>query len=257
MRYPQNPQPSLVNIALSVEQGEFVSLVGPSGCGKTTLLKLCAGLLTPSAGIIEHEGRPGAARPGSYGIVFQTPALLPWRTISDNVILPLQVLRRKKHSDEARAESLLEMVGLGGLRSRYPSELSGGMQQRVSLARALIHDPDLLFMDEPFGALDAITRETLDNELQGIHQAQRKTVVFVTHNIQEAAYLSDRVVVMSANPGRIAAEVPVHIPRPRSFTDPRAREALLGIELLVREALDRASSDQSDAGQASVVRGEQ
>ncbi|WP_174263684.1 ABC transporter ATP-binding protein [Hyphomicrobium sp. CS1BSMeth3] len=215
---PNGPQfLALTPVDAEVREGEFVSLVGPSGCGKTTLLKMCSGLMSLSGGKIVH-GRTGQkVQPGSYGFVFQVPALLPWLTVFNNVLLPARILGLPIKEAKDRAALLLDMVGLGNAHQKRPSELSGGMQQRVSLARALLHDPDLLFMDEPFGALDAMTRADLNMELQRLHMSQGKTVLFVTHDIEEATLLSDRILVMSANPGRIVADIPVKLPRPRGL----------------------------------------
>ncbi|HYF20345.1 MAG TPA: ABC transporter ATP-binding protein [Ramlibacter sp.] len=198
--------------------GEFCVIVGPSGCGKSTLLKVLAGLVQPTGG----EGRVGTEPMGrvrdDIGFVFQSATLLPWLNILGNVLLPLRVQGRKdKHLWEAKARELLQVVGLGDFADRYPSELSGGMQQRVGMARALVHDPALLLMDEPFGALDALTRETMNAELQRIWLLQRKSVVFVTHSISEAVFLADRVIVMSARPGRVLADLRIDLPRPRDL----------------------------------------
>jgi NitT/TauT family transport system ATP-binding protein len=198
--------------------GEFCVIVGPSGCGKSTLLKVLAGLVQPTGG----EGRVGTEPMGrprdDIGFVFQSATLLPWLSILGNVLLPLRVQGRKdKHLWEAKARELLQVVGLGEFADRYPSELSGGMQQRVGMARALVHDPALLLMDEPFGALDALTRESMNAELQRIWLLQKKSVVFVTHSISEAVFLADRVIVMSARPGRVLAEIRIDLPRPRDL----------------------------------------
>jgi NitT/TauT family transport system ATP-binding protein len=208
---------ALQDIGLSLGQGEFTSILGPSGCGKTTLLKIAAGLVRPSAGDVLHGGRPSDGPYEGLGLVFQTPVLLPWLTVMDNVLLPVRVLKRTVQAYHERAFELLKMTGLAGFDSRYPRELSGGMQQRVALVRAIIHDPKLLVMDEPFGALDALTRETMNIELQALWLATGKSVLFVTHSIPEAVFLSDRIVVMSARPGRIASVLKVDAPRPRTF----------------------------------------
>jgi NitT/TauT family transport system ATP-binding protein len=208
---------ALQDIGLSLEQGEFVCILGPSGCGKTTLLKIAAGLMRPSEGQVLHQGRPSAGPYEGLGLVFQTPVLLPWLTVLDNVLLPVRVLKRPVRDYRCRAFELLKMTGLAGFESRYPRELSGGMQQRVALVRAIIHDPKLLVMDEPFGALDALTRETMNAELQALWLATGKSVLFVTHSILESVFLSDRIVVMSARPGRIVSVVKVDAPRPRTY----------------------------------------
>jgi NitT/TauT family transport system ATP-binding protein len=206
-------------VDLTIGAGEFVSLVGPSGCGKTTLMKVCAGLLEATEGRIDYQGSGRPLRPGDGGIVFQTASLLPWRTILENITLPADILKLDRTKASARARELLRLTGLVGVETKYPGELSGGMQQRASICRALLHDPEVLFMDEPFGALDAMTREDLNMLLQEVHMQENKTVLFITHSIQEAVLLSDRVVVMSPGPGRIVANLEVPIPRPRSFDD--------------------------------------
>jgi NitT/TauT family transport system ATP-binding protein len=207
---------ALEAVRFDIAQGEFVSIVGPSGCGKTTLLRMVAGLLSPTSGRVfvgDHEiTQP---RP-DVGIVFQQALLLPWLSVTRNVLLPVDVQGRRMSDYRARGQALIEMVGLSGFERRLPNELSGGMQQRVALARALVHDPGILLMDEPFAALDAMTREAMNVELQRIWAADRKTVLFVTHGIPEAVFLSDRVVVMTARPGRVAEIVPVPFERPRS-----------------------------------------
>lgn len=214
---------ALLPVTAKLHSGEFASLLGPSGCGKTTLLKMAAGLLKPTSGSITlADGQP--VKPGSYGFVFQSAALLPWRTAFDNVMLPATVLGLPKDSSKRRALELLEIVGLSHAVHKRPHELSGGMQQRVSIARALLHDPTLLFMDEPFGALDAMTREELNLELQRIHLNYAKSVLFVTHDIEEAVLLSDRILVMSSGPGRLIKEIQVRLERPRSLDVKREPE---------------------------------
>jgi NitT/TauT family transport system ATP-binding protein len=208
---------ALGGISLRVDHGEFVTIVGQSGCGKTTLLKILAGLLVRSGGAVTLRGEPVDGPRRDIGVVFQDPVLLPWRTVLDNVMLPVDVLKLDRAQYGKRASELIELVGLGGFGDKYPHELSGGMRQRVSLARALVHDPSLLLMDEPFGALDAMTREFMNLELLRIWQEAKKTVVFITHSIPEAVFLADRVVVMSARPGRITEIVRVDLPRPRDL----------------------------------------
>ena len=208
---------ALGGLSLDVADGEFVTIVGQSGCGKTTFLKILAGLLARSSGEVALRGRAVDGPSRDIGIVFQDPVLLPWRTVLDNVMLPVQVLRLDWEASRKRALGLIELVGLGGFEDKYPHELSGGMRQRVALARALVHDPSLLLMDEPFGALDAMTREFMNLELLRIWREARKTVVFITHSIPEAVFLADRVVVMSARPGRITEIVSVDLPRPRDL----------------------------------------
>jgi len=208
---------ALEGIDVSLRQGEFVSILGPSGCGKTTLLRIAAGLVVPSSGQVIHGGQPANGPYEGLGLVFQSPVLLPWLSVLDNVLLPVRVLKRPVKQYRARAHELLAMTGLTGFEGRYPWELSGGMQQRVALARAVIHDPKLLMMDEPFGALDALTRETMNAELQALWLATGKSVMFVTHSIVESVFLSDRILVMSPRPGRIIREVSVDAPRPRTY----------------------------------------
>lgn len=208
---------ALDNVSFRVDEREFVAIVGPSGCGKTTLLKILAGLLAASSGRATLRGTPIAGPRKDIGVVFQSPVLFPWRSVLDNVLLPVDVQHLGREQKKARALALLQLVGLEGFERRYPWELSGGMQQRVSITRALIHDPAILLMDEPFGALDAMTRETMNVELQRIWLESHKTVVFITHSIAEAVFLADRVLVMTARPGRIVEDVRVEIPRPRPF----------------------------------------
>jgi NitT/TauT family transport system ATP-binding protein len=208
---------ALRHVDLSVDQGEFVAVVGRSGCGKSTLLRLIAGLLRPTAGRILVDDSPVAGPRRDVALMFQRPALLPWRTVLDNVMLPAEVFGWPRRQLRREAGELLDKVGLAGFEKRAPHELSGGMQQRVALCRALIQRPRLLLMDEPFSALDALTREELAVELQRIHMQLRTTVLFVTHAISEAVLLADRVVVLSARPGQVRKVVDVDIPRPRSL----------------------------------------
>src|SRR6058998_1683156 len=208
---------ALADVTLDVADGEFVTIVGPSGCGKTTLLRILGGLLSASSGSVELLGRRVSGPSRNVGMVFQDPVLLPWRTVLENVMLPVAVLRLDRRTHHRRALDLLGLVGLAGFEDKYPHELSGGMRQRVSLARALVHDPALLLMDEPFGALDAMTREAMNLELQRIWSETGKTVLFITHSIPEAVFLGDRVLVMSERPGTIAAMYDVKLPRPRSL----------------------------------------
>jgi NitT/TauT family transport system ATP-binding protein len=206
---------ALDDISLSVREREFVTVVGPSGCGKTTLLKILAGLVPASAGTVSVDGRPVAAPRRDIGIVFQNPVLLPWRTVMENVLLPAEVQGIPLGAARRRARDLLKMVGLADFEDKYPMELSGGMQQRAAISRALVSDPRLLLMDEPFGALDAMTREQMNLDLQRIWRESGKTVLLITHSIPEAVFLGDRVVVMTPRPGRIARVVEVAMPRPR------------------------------------------
>ncbi len=208
---------ALHDVSLDVAPNRFVCIVGPSGCGKSTLLRLVAGLIQPTRGRVSVAGEAVATPREDTGFVFQKPTLLPWATVLDNVLMPLKLMGRPVEGARGRAMELLHMVGLEGFESRLPGELSGGMQQRVGICRALIHDPQILLMDEPFGALDALTREEMTLELLQIWNDRRKTILFVTHSISEAVMLADQVVVMSARPGRIVDVLDVNIPRPRSF----------------------------------------
>ncbi|SPP92928.1 ABC transporter ATP-binding protein [Bradyrhizobium vignae] len=202
-------------VTASIHEGEFVSILGPSGCGKSTLMMMLTGLLAASEGVVRYRGRRIEGPQADFGVVFQDSILFPWRTVIQNVRLPAEV-RGIARSDQAlRAKQLIELVGLGGFETKYPKELSGGMQQRVAIARALMLDPKLILMDEPFGALDAMTREQMNLELQRISLATRATVIFVTHSISEAVFLSDRVFVMSGRPSTVRAIVPIDMPRPR------------------------------------------
>lgn len=208
----QQPLEALAEVDLDVEEGEFMALVGPSGCGKTTLLRLVAGLVSPTTGEIVLTGRRG----GRVGFVFQSGALMPWRTVRENIRLPLEVGGRRPDDREQRIAELVELVGLAGFEGSYPRELSGGMKQRVALARVLADDPDLLLLDEPFASLDAFSRDRMNEELQRIWMARPMTVMMVTHSIQEATFLADKVVVLSHRPGRVRGIFDVPFPRPRS-----------------------------------------
>jgi len=207
---------AIQDVTFDVYQGEFITLVGPSGCGKTTLLKIISGLLTKTDGDLVFSSEGDFIPTRDVGMVFQRPVLLKWRSIVNNVLLPIDILRLDRETYYPKAMGLLEFVGLKGFEQNYPSELSGGMQQRASISRALIHDPQLLFMDEPFGALDALTRDRMNLELLRIWQETRKTILFVTHGIQEAVFLADRVIVLSARPARMVATLEVNLPRPRT-----------------------------------------
>jgi NitT/TauT family transport system ATP-binding protein len=208
---------ALRGIDLEVREGEFVAIVGRSGCGKSTLLRIVAGLLGPSTGRVVVDGTPVDKPRQDIAMLFQRPALLPWRSVLDNVLLPVEMFGWKRSAHRNRALTLLEMVGLGGFEKRLPHELSGGMQQRVALCRSLIGQPRVMLMDEPFSALDALTREELSVELQRIHMELTATTLFVTHSIDEAVLLADRVVVLSPRPGQVQKVVEVNIPRPRSL----------------------------------------
>jgi NitT/TauT family transport system ATP-binding protein len=208
---------ALTDVSLSVARGEFVTVIGRSGCGKSTLLSMIAGLLAPTTGSISIDGTPVTSPRRDVAMVFQQPALLPWRSVEANVMLPAEIFGLPRADFRARASQLLQTMGLDGFRKQLPHELSGGMQQRVSLCRALLQNPSVMLMDEPFSALDALTREELAVELQRIHLDLGTTIVFVTHSIQEAVLLADRVVVLSDRPGRVREIVEIEIPRPRSF----------------------------------------
>jgi len=206
---------ALDDVSLSIAPGEFVSVLGPSGCGKSTLLRCVAGLEIPSAGSITVNGTPVDGPPAGLGMVFQRDALLDWRNVAENLMLPIDFRRGDRAAARERAAALLALTGLTGFEKAYPAQLSGGMRQRVAICRALVDDPVLLLMDEPFGALDALTRDQMNIELQKMWLAEHKTVLFVTHSISEAIFLGDRVVVFTPRPGRIADIVQVELPRPR------------------------------------------
>jgi len=233
-----SPVHALANIDLDIGEGEFVSLIGPSGCGKTTLMRVIADLEPISAGEVLVNGvSPHAARLArSYGYVFQAPALFPWRTVLGNVTLPLQIQGKPRAEAKAIAMEHLERVGLKGFEGKYPWQLSGGMQQRVSIARALSFEPKILMMDEPFGALDEITRDRLNEQLQQLWQRERRTVVFVTHSIAEAVYLSTKIVVMSPRPGRIVKVIDSPLPDARHL-GLRDTSDFMALAHEVREAL--------------------
>lgn len=229
---------ALRDVNLKIKQGEFISIIGPSGCGKSTLLRLVADLIQPTEGLVKVNGKtPRQARlDRDYGMVFQAPTLYEWRTVQKNVELPLEVMKAKDGKWSERAQTMLKMVGLGDFAKHYPWQLSGGMQQRVSIARALVFDPALILMDEPFGALDEFTRERMNLELLDIWRETHKTVIFVTHSISEAVFLSNRVVVMTPRPGKIAAVVDIDLPYPRNF-DTRESERFFELVTQVRETL--------------------
>ena len=250
--YPQNGGlvKALVNVSFQVQDGEFLALVGPSGCGKSTILRILGGLLTPDEGEVLMDGTPVSRPRPEIGFVFQSANLMPWRTVLDNIALPLHVLGATAagagaHQGMARAAArhearrLSDLVGLQGFEQAYPRQLSGGMQQRVVLARALIHRPRLLLLDEPFGALDALTRERMNFELLRMWQLRRATVILVTHSINEAVFLADRVVVMGPRPGHIVATIPIPLSRPRSM-DLLSDEHFGRLALAVRRAIDQA-----------------
>jgi NitT/TauT family transport system ATP-binding protein len=213
-----NEVTALTGVSLDIQKGEFISLLGPSGCGKTTLLRIVADLLKSTSGevLIEGNSPEMARRNRKYGMVFQSPVLYEWRTVRKNIELPLELMKVKKEDRKARADKMLDLVGLTKFADHYPHQLSGGMQQRVGIARALAIRPEILLMDEPFSALDEFTREKLHEDLLRIWSKTNKTVLFVTHNIAEAVFLSDRVCVLSPHPGRLSAVVDITLPRPRT-----------------------------------------
>lgn len=234
---------ALQDIDLTIESGEFVSLIGPSGCGKSTLLRLVGDLLPPTTGTVTVNGKPApqARLDQDYGIVFQAPVLYEWRSVSKNVQLPLELRGVAKAEREQQAREMLGLVELNGFENHYPWQLSGGMQQRASIARALATKPALLLMDEPFGALDEMTRERMNTELQTIWQQTGTTIVFVTHSISEAVFMSSKVVVMSARPGRITQTIPIDLPIPRHRDDP----AYFTLVNHVRTALRQAEGEST------------
>jgi NitT/TauT family transport system ATP-binding protein len=249
---------ALERVDLSIRSGEFISLIGPSGCGKSTLLRLIGDLTSPSQGTIEVNGKPArqARRDRDYGMVFQAPILMDWRTVAKNIELPLEIMGWKAADRAARSAELLKLVELEGFEGRHPWQLSGGMQQRVAIARALAFAPKLLLMDEPFGALDEMTRERMNLELMQIWARTQTTVVFVTHSIPEAVFLSTRVVVMSARPGRISKVVEVDLPQPRTV-DTRETERYFELVTEVREALrQRGGVAATEPAAADRIRAE-
>lgn len=226
--YPNGVE-ALRRFTLEVKRGEFVAVVGPSGCGKSTLLRALAGLIAPSAGEVRLDGQPVTRPSHQVGMLFQEPALLPWRTVEKNISLPFELGNTKQTvvdpaTLQARIASLIELVGLNGFERAYPRELSGGMAQRAALARALVTEPPILLLDEPFGALDALTRETLTAALEDIWRASGTTGVLVTHSIPEAVFLADRIIVSTPRPGRVAGVINVPLPRPRSWEMERLPE---------------------------------
>ncbi len=234
---------ALEGIDLDIRAGEFVSLIGPSGCGKSTLLRIIGDLIAPTRGTVVVNGKPAerARRDRDYGMVFQAPVLFEWRTVEDNVKLPLEIQGADGAKRTRRAKEMLDLVELGDFLGHYPYQLSGGMQQRVAIARALAFEPAILLMDEPFGALDEMTRERMNSEVLRIWERTGTTIVFVTHSIPEAVFLSSRVVVMSARPGRITKVIDVDLPRPRN-EDTRETRRYFELVTAVREALRRRAS---------------
>ncbi len=236
---------ALENIDLEVARGEFVSLIGPSGCGKSTLLRIIGDIIEPTEGDLTVNGKPArrARLDRDYGIVFQAPVLYDWRTVVKNIALPLEMLGWDRAKRAARVKDMVELVELSGFEKHHPWQLSGGMQQRVSIARALSFSPALLLMDEPFGALDEMTRERLNLELLRIWADTGSTVIFVTHSISEAVFLSTRVVVMSPRPGRVASVVPVDLPQPRTAVT-REQPRFFELVTRVRESLHAVGADE-------------
>jgi NitT/TauT family transport system ATP-binding protein len=226
---------ALEDVSFDVDQGEFVTLVGPSGCGKSTLLRLIAGLQPATAGEIQVDGRT-VEGPIRVGIVFQTPVLMPWMSVVANILLPAEILKLDRDAARVDARELIQFLGLSGFEQAYPFELSGGMQSRVAIGRALIHSPKLLLMDEPFGALDAFTRETMGMELLRLWEKYRKTVIFVTHDITEAVFLADKVVLMTSRPGRVHRVMTIELERPRTAAT-RSTPAFAQYTYELRQAL--------------------
>jgi NitT/TauT family transport system ATP-binding protein len=243
-RGDQPPTTALEGISLDIARGEFVSIIGPSGCGKSTLLRIIGDLTGPSRGAVVVNGKPAAQarRDRDYGMVFQAPVLFEWRTVEDNVKLPLEIMGASAERRTERAAEMLQLVELGDFLKHYPWQLSGGMQQRVAIARALAFEPAILLMDEPFGALDEMTRERMNSEVLRIWEQTGTTVVFVTHSIPEAVFLSSRVVVMSPRPGRITKVIDVDLPRPRN-EDTRESRRYFELVTEVREALRHREGD--------------
>jgi NitT/TauT family transport system ATP-binding protein len=235
---------ALRDVNLGIKPGEFVALLGPSGCGKSSLLRILCGLTEPTEGEVLFGGHPAVGAARRVGLVPQAATLMPWLKVVDNVLLPAKVLRLPRNEAKDRAYQLLEMTGLAGFEKKYPRQLSGGMQQRVSIARALLHDPELLLMDEPFAALDALNRERLSVELQSIWMATGKTVCFVTHSIGEAVFLADRIVVMSARPGRIIQEFTVDRARPRALDE--AQEETEKLTATIRSVLEGDAAKEKE-----------
>ena len=241
----QNQTIALQDVSLDIQPGEFISLIGPSGCGKSTLLRVVGDLIQPSTGTIMVNGKPAhqARLDRDYGMVFQSPVLFEWRSVQANVELPLEVLKINKAEREKRASDMLALVELSKFTNHYPWQLSGGMQQRVAIARALAFKPAILLMDEPFGALDEITRERMNDELLNIWARTKTTIIFVTHSIPEAVFLSTRIVVMSPRPGRITKLIDIDLPQPRNI-ETRESKRFFELATEVREALRSGESER-------------
>lgn len=239
----RGPIPAIRDLSFSIRKGEFVSILGPSGCGKSTLLRIVSGLLRPTSGkVVLADAEVKAPRP-DVGIVFQQPTLLPWKTVLENVLVPIRAMRMPIAEYKDRAHDLLRLVGLGDFVNHYPYELSGGMQQRVGIARGLIHDPAMLLMDEPFAALDAMSREFMMDELQQIWMTTGKSVLFITHSIPEAVYLSDRVLTLSQRPGRVIDDLKIDLPRVRDVET--MGQSMFGEYATHLRALFKSSTTQS------------
>jgi NitT/TauT family transport system ATP-binding protein len=252
LRFPGQDQPVLDGVDLRVPRGEFITVVGASGSGKTTLLRAIHGLLRATAGEVWADGEPVRGPSRSRGFVFQADSLLPWRTVVDNVAYPLELRGVGRRERRAAALELLELTGLTAAAEKFPRQISGGMRQRANLARALVADPEILLMDEPFAALDAQTREILQEELLSIWEQRQKTVVFVTHQLDEAVYLADRVVVLSANPGRVKQVVPIDLPRPRTldvkYTSAFAETVNVLWQLIKDDVVQHAQEEKEQVG---------
>ncbi|MGE7414085.1 ABC transporter ATP-binding protein [Methylobacterium tarhaniae] len=248
----QGPVRAVASASLEIGRGEFVSLLGPSGCGKSTLLMMIAGLETPTGGTIELDGSPVIRPRRDIGIIFQDATLLPWKTTIENVLFPIRILKLPLAPYRERARELLAMVGLGGFENHKPSQLSGGMRQRVAICRALIHDPAILLMDEPFSALDAITRDQMNEALSEIMDKTAKTVIFVTHSIREAAFLSDRVVVMGGRPSHVVLDERMPFGRPRRLAieeNPEFGRVVRHLRLTIEQAHGTAPTGRSAGGE--------
>ena len=247
---------ALRSVSFTAREGEFIAILGPSGCGKSTLLMMCAGLESMTSGSIEIAGRPITGPRESIGIMFQEPTLLPWKTVLENVLFPIRILKRPVSEFLPRAKQLIELVGLKGFEDRKPHQLSGGMRQRVSICRALVYDPDVLLMDEPFSALDAITRDEMNVALLDIWQRHRKTALFVTHSIREAVFLADRVLVMAQRPGTVLEDLPIPFQRPRDFAlgdTPRFNEICAHLRSVV--GLGKGQGGAASIAATDAVRG--
>ncbi len=238
----------LENVSFSVNNGEFVSIVGPSGCGKTTLLKIICGLKRPTSGEVLIGGTPVNGPREDVGILFQSPALLEWATVLDNVLFPIRVKGLNSRDYRSKSLSLLRAVGLEGFENHYPRQLSGGMRQRVALVRAFMHDPRILLMDEPFGALDALTKREMDELLERIWNDRRKTILFVTHDVREAVYLSDRVLVMDSRPARIRKTFKISLSRPRK-PEMRFSREFIWLEMEISREIELAGNSRRETGE--------